>query len=265
MGSFMSGYRDLLEDEVLAAWRGHRVLLVGALFVAIGIAAPVLTRYLPELSRTFGGPDVEIGVLETGPADVVDFLARIQGQVGAIVAIVLAMGSIAGERERGTLAATLARPVAPAALVFAKAVSVAMTLALATALAVLAAWLYSALVFGAQGFLPWIQAAILLWLWMVVVACVTVLGSALAPSAVGAAGIGVAGLAGLWLVGDIPELNLRLPTGLIEVARAAALEETSPDLDPGTTLAVSLVVIAVALALAWTRMRREAATAGTPA
>jgi ABC-2 type transport system permease protein len=265
MARIMTGYRELLEDEVLAAWRANRFLLVSGLFVAIGIVAPILTRYLPDISRALGGPEVEIGIADTGPADVVDLLARILGQVGAVVAVLLTMGSIAGERERGTLAATLARPVAPAALVLAKAVAASMVLAVATVLAVLAAWLYSSLVFGGQALIPWLQLALFVWLWLVVIASITVLGSAVAPSMIGAAGIGVVGLAVLWLAADVPELNLRMPTGLIEVARAAALEESSPDLDPGFTVVISLAVIATALALAWLRMRREGRPGAAPA
>src|SRR5215207_490659 len=158
-GSWMGGYRELLEEEILAAWRSHRIVLVCALFVAVGIVTPVLTRYLAELSRVLAGPDVELGLVETGVADVVDALVRILGQIGVFPAVLLAMGGIAGERERARLGGLLAR-AAPAAVVLAKLVGVAMVLALATGLGVLAAWLYAALLFGPQPPLAWIQLAV---------------------------------------------------------------------------------------------------------
>jgi ABC-2 type transport system permease protein len=257
----MRGYRELLEEEILAAWRSHRIVMVCALFVLIGIATPLITRYLAELSRLLAGPDAELGLVETGVADAIDALVRNLGQVGPIPAVVLAMGSIAGERERGRLGGVLVR-AAPAAVVLAKAVAVAMVLALATGLGAFAAWLYAALLFGGQPPLPWIQLAVFVWLWLVVVASITVLGSAFASSSMGAAAVGIAGLAAFQLASAVPTLNLWLPTGLLEVARAAALEEISPDLDPGVTIGASLIVIVVAMVLAWLRLRRESPNPG---
>ncbi|HUQ43151.1 MAG TPA: hypothetical protein VM451_01885 [Candidatus Limnocylindria bacterium] len=257
----MAGYRELLEDEVLAAWRSHRIVLVCALFVLIGVVTPVVTRYLAELSRLLAGPDAELGLVETGVADVIDALVRNLGQVGMLPAVLLAMGSIAGERERGRLGGVLVR-AAPAAVVLAKAVAVAMILALATGLAAFAAWLYATLLFGGQPPLPWIQLAVFVWLWLVVAASITVLGSAFAPTPMGAAAVGVAGLADFQLASAVPTLNLWLPTGLLEVARAAAMEEVSPDLDPGVTIAVSLIVMVLALVIAWLRLRRESPSPG---
>jgi ABC-2 type transport system permease protein len=254
--SAMRGYRELLEDEVVMAWRSHRTILVCALFVVVGIATPLITRYLPELSRLLSGPDAELGPVETGPADVIDALVRNLAQLGTLPVVVLAMGAIARAREERRLPSVLERS-GPGAVVLAKFVALAMLLALATGLAVLAAWLYVALVFGQQPPLPWIQLAVLVWLWLAVVEAITLLGSAFAPSAIGAAAVGVGGLAALQLASSIPALNLWLPAGLLEVARAAAMEELSPDLDPAVTIAVSLAGIGAALGMAWLRLGRE--------
>ena len=74
------------------------------------------------------------------------------------------MGTIAGERRRGTLGLVLSRPVSRAAVLWAKFVALGMAFGLATGLAVLAAWLYSALFFAPQAALPWGQLGAILWL-----------------------------------------------------------------------------------------------------
>lgn len=253
---WMRGYRRLLEKEVVEAWRTYRLGVVCLLFVALGIASPVIARYLPELSRGLGEVDAEIGLPETGIADVLDLLIRNLVLFGGVSAVLLAMGSVANEMERGTAALVLARPVGRAAFLWAKLVGLAMVLGLATGLAVLAAWLYTSLLVEPTPALPWIQMALVVWLSTMVAGSITVAGSTLASSSLGAGAIGVSAIAALTLASTVPTLNPWLPTGLFDVAMAAALGEVSPDLDPARTLLVSLLIIAGSFALAWSRFRR---------
>jgi hypothetical protein len=131
-----------------------------------------------------------------------------------------------------------------------------MIFALATGLAVLAAWLYSRLFFGEVPSLPWAQMAFIAWLSIMVYVSITFLGSVVAASPLGAAGIGLAAIVGLSLASAVTGLTPWLPTGLGEVAKAVALEEVSSDLDPARTVALSLGVILVSMLLAWWRFRR---------
>jgi ABC-2 type transport system permease protein len=253
----MHGYRAILEKEVIEAWRTYRVVLVSALFVSIGIAAPVIARYLPELVQLFGEVDAEIGVPEASLADVLDLLVAGLAQAGVLAAVFLTMGAVAGERERGTAWLMLTRPVSRAAYVWAKVVALAMIMGLATSLAVLAAWLYTTLLFGPQDPLGWIQLAVVAWLATMVYVSITFLGSVVAGSTVGAAGVGVAAAVGLAVGSTVTTLGPWLPTGLFDVAKAAVLQEASEDLDPSRTVVVSVGIIAVAAVLSWARFRRE--------
>lgn len=252
----MHGYRAVLEKEVIEAWRTYRLILLCALFVVVGIAAPVITRYLPELTGAFV-PDEEIGVAEMGVPDVVDLLLATLIQAGALAAVLMTMGAVAGEKERGTAWLVVSKPVSRAAFLWAKLVALGMIFGLATALAVLAAWLYSTLSFGQLPILPWAQMAFIAWLSTMVYVSITFLGSVAAPSPLGAAGIGLAAIVGLSLVSAVTSLAPWLPTGLGEVAKAVALEEASGDLDPARTIAVSFGVILVSALLAWWRFRRQ--------
>jgi ABC-2 type transport system permease protein len=255
--SRMAGYRELLEKEVIEASRTYRLALVCVLFVVLGIAAPVLARYLPDLTGLLVPPDTELGLEETGVADVLDVLLRHVVQFGAVAAVLLTMGSIAGEKERGTAALVLARPVSRAAFLLAKFVTLGMLLALGTGLGVLAAWLYTGLLFEPVPVVPWVQLALIAWLSTMVYVSITFAGSAAAGTALGAGAVGLAGLIVLSLASTVPPLNPWLPTGLLDVAKTAALEDASVDLDPARTILVSLGVIVGALLLAWWRFRRE--------
>ncbi len=252
----MTGYRELLEKEVIEAWRTNRIVLVGALYVVLGIASPVIIRYLPELLGLLGPVDEELGFGELGLPDALDLLVRNVVQFGSIAAVLLAMGSVAGERERGTLRLVLTRPVSRTAFLAAKFVAIAMVLGLATGLGVLATYLYSTLLYGPTDVLGWAQVALLLLLAVLVPAAITFLGSVVTGSTVGAAALGVAGLVVLSLGSTLPTPNPLFATGLAELARAAPLEGIGSDLEPAPTIAVALAIVVASLALAWLRFRR---------
>ena len=253
----MTGYRVLLEKEIIEAWRTYRLGIVCGLFVVLGILSPIVTRYLPQIVRVFAPADFEIGLPDMGVADVLDQLLRNIAQLGALAAILLTMGSVAGEKERATAALVLVKPVGRAAFLWAKFVALGMVFGLATGLAVLAAWLYTALLFERPPILPWISMAMVIWLSTMVYVSITFLGSVVLRSPIGAAAVGLAALLVLSLASVVSTLNPSLPAGLIDVARAVALEEISPDLDPARTVAVSVGVIVVSLTLALLRFRRE--------
>ena len=249
------GYRELLTKEVVEAWRTYRLAALCGIFVVIGIATPLLVRFLPRLLRWFGATG-ELGLEDLGVADVVEVFVRNITLIGGIAAILLTMGSVAGERRRGTLAVVLSRPVSRAAVIWAKFVALGMAFGLATGLAVLAAWLYSALFFSPQAALAWGQLGAVLWLSLMVHVAVTLFGSVVAATPLGAGLFSLAFVAVMSLASNVTSLARLLPVGLGEVARSVALEDVSPDLLPGATVGASLGVIVVALAAAWWRFRR---------
>jgi hypothetical protein len=95
-----------------------------------------------------------------------------------------------------------------------------------------------------------------MWLSTMVYVSITFLGSVLARSALGAAGIGFLGLVVLSLLSIVPNFGPWLPAGLAAVAKSIALRESSPDLDPTLTIGVALAIVVVAVALSWLRFRR---------
>lgn len=253
----MNGYRELLEKEVMEAWRTRRLVVLAALFVGLGTVVPVLTSFLPAIERALAPPDSELFIDEVGVVDVVDLLVRSLLQFGALVAILVAMGSVAGERERGTARLVLARPVTRGAYLLAKLVALGMVLGLAIALGVLAAWVVTGILFGPVSLIGWAQLALVAWLSAVAYASITLLGSTLAPSPLGAAAIGVAVVVAFTLASAAPVPNPWLPTGLAEVARAAALEEFGPELQPGLTIGITAAIAVGAFVLAWLSFRRQ--------
>jgi ABC-2 type transport system permease protein len=253
----VNGYRGLLEKEVIEAWRTFRLGVVAALFLVLGIVAPLTARFLPDIIRTLAPAGFVVDIPEMGVADVLDQLLKNLTQFGALAAILVTMGSVANERERGTAAFVLAKPVTRVAFLTAKVVAIGLIFAIAIALAVGGAWVYTGVLFGPVDLVPWLKLGMILWLSTMVYASITFLGSTVMRSSLGAAGIGFAGLIVLSLASVVPSLATWLPAGLVAVAKSVALGESSPDLDPLRTILVSAALGGACLVLAWLRFRNQ--------
>jgi hypothetical protein len=110
-GPVMAGAGTLLRKELLEQWRTLRLPLTAIVFVLIGLSSPVLARFTPELLQAVGGNLIPIVLPTPTAADAVAQLAKNLTQLGALVGILLAAGSVAAEKERGTAALLLVRPV----------------------------------------------------------------------------------------------------------------------------------------------------------
>lgn len=255
----MSGFGILLQKELAEAWRTRRLPVVAILFVAVGIISPLTARYLNEILAVALGDQLPLALPEPTVATALEQLQKNLGQMGALAAIALAMGSVSGELDRGTAALVLAQPVGRPAFLVAKLFAIAVVLGVATLLASAVAWLYTAILFEPVPAGGWLAMTALSWLALVTWAALTFLASATTGSTTAAAGLGFAALVGLGLVAMVPAADRLLPTGLTAPAIALAAG-AGASLDGGrlaTAVAGSVVLIAISLAGALTAFRRR--------
>lgn len=252
----MNGYRAILVKEVIEAWRTYRIVVVCGLFSFLGVGIVLETRFLPTLTRLFGQLDPELVVGRTAVPDVVEAFVRALWLAGSLAGVLLAAGAVATERQRGTAAFVLSKPVSRTAFLWAKFVADALILGLGIALAALSVWLYVGLFFAPQPVDTWAELAVLAWLSSLAMVAITLAASTIARTASGATAIGLATIVALAAASSIVTLNRWLPTGLGEVGQALVLGEVGGDLDPGRTLAMTVGIGVVALTVAWLRLRR---------
>jgi ABC-2 type transport system permease protein len=250
------GFGPLLRKEVLEQWRTRRLIVVAIVFVALGIGSPYLARYTAELIEALGAGPFEIVVPEPTVADAVSQFLRNLGQAGILTSILLAMGSVATEKERGTAALVLSKPASRGAYLVTKLVAIGITIATGLLLAGIVGYAYTALLFEAPSIAGWLGMTTLLLLSLLSYAALTFLGSTLTRSALAAAAIGIGGMIVLAIVATIPTLAPYLPAGLSgEPAAALALgTDPGPLLGPlvaNLGLTVGLVV------LSWLAFRRQ--------
>ena len=251
----MTGFATLLRKELLEQWRTLRLPVIAAVFFLIGLGSPLLARFTPELIESLGAGQIQIVIPPPTTPDAVDQLIKNVSQFGILVAVLLAMGSVATEKERGTAALILTKPAGRGAFLVAKLVAIAGTLLIATLLAAAAAWFYTLVLFEALPVAGFAASAALQWLGLVVFAAITFLGSTLTRSALAAAGIGVVALIGVGILSAFPSIAPYLPVGLGAPARALALGQPAGDVI-GPLLA-NVGYIAAALGLSWLSFRRQ--------
>lgn len=253
----MTGLAPLLRKELLESWRTHRLPIVLLLFAFVGIMSPLTARYLPEILDLALGSQMEIPTPDPTPADAVLQLQKNFGQFGALAAIILAMGAVAAEKERGTAAFILTKPASRAAFLVAKLISIGALLALGVVVAVVLGWAYTAVLFEPQPALGWVAMGVLAWLALLAWASITFFASTVLRSAAAAAGVGFLALIGVSIVAAIPPVGRWLPAGLdpsgIGLATGGEVETAAL----ATALAGTLLIIGGCIVASWLAFRRQ--------
>ena len=183
----------LLGKELLEQVRTLRLFIVLIVFALFGLISPLTAKYLPDILKAVGGAEIVLPSLPTpSVADAVDQFLKNLNQFGVLAAILLAMGTVATEKDRGTAALLMTKPVARPAFLLAKFVAIGLNLLLAVAVAGALAYYYTLVLFEAPPAGGWAAMCLLLWLSIYAYAALTLLGSTLAGSAAGGAGLGIA-------------------------------------------------------------------------
>jgi ABC-2 type transport system permease protein len=250
----MRGYSILLIKEIREQWRTGRLPVVAVIFLLFGLASPVLAKYTPDIVK-LAASSIDIHVPTPTIKDAVAELIKNLSQVGVLTAILIAMGSVAGEKESGTAAFVLVKPVSRFAFLAAKFSGLTMTMAAAVVVCGLAAYLYTDLLFAPPSVLGFGAGCLIILLGLLEIAAVTFLGSTLVRSSIPAAGIGLVAVVVAGIASSLPNLGHFTPFGLNELASELALQQTATGW--GWPVTVNAGYLAVALAASWLAFRRQ--------
>jgi ABC-2 type transport system permease protein len=251
----MAGVGVLVRKELLEQWRTLRLPLAAVIFGLIGLTSPLLARFTAEIIKAVASDQFQLNLPPPTVADSVDQLAKNLNQLGALIAILIAAGAVAPEKERGTAALLLVRPVSRAGFLLAKIGALGVTFAVSLVLALAAWWFYTLVLFEALPIGGVVALGILDWLFLMAWVSLTFLASTLTRSTLAAAGLGVTALIVVGLLSIAPPLASWLPIGLVSVARAFAL-----GLDAGDAwkpIVGTVVLIVASIGLAWLSFRRQ--------
>jgi ABC-2 type transport system permease protein len=254
----MMGFGVLLLKELREQIRTNRFIAVAAVFVFFGILGPLTDRYMKELFDAMGTQAGGMTFTVPAPslAGASTQILKNMSQFGIMCALLLSMGSVAWEKERGTAGMILTKPASRAAFLAAKLVAISLTLGFATLLGCGFAYLYVLLLYPAPFAIGgYVAMAVLLWWMLVGFAAITMLGSSLTRSAIAAAGVGLVALLVLGLAAGLPVVGPYVPVSLGTIASDLVIGK-----DPGFVLGpilFNLALVPLVFGLTWLTFRRQ--------
>jgi ABC-2 type transport system permease protein len=243
-----------LRKEVLEQWRSYRLLVAAAVLVAFGLSSPLVAKLTPQIIQLLPNGSQIAGLIPPPTVmDAVDQYLKNMSQFAVLLAVLLTMGIVAVEKERGTAAMMLVKPFPRWAFLGAKFAALGLTFAASLALAGAGAYYYMTLLFGPLDIGAWAALNGLLLLFTLVYVAVTLLCSVVARSQAAAGGLAFVLFIVLAIPGALPQVGQYLPGALVSWARN--LVAGGPAAWPA--LLVSVVFIGVALAAAWWQFEKQ--------
>jgi ABC-2 type transport system permease protein len=247
----MSSLGALFKKEFKEQLKTYRFLIISAIFLVFGLATPLMLKYLPEILK-MAGEDI---VIDIPPATAVQALTKYTDtivQVGVLMVILITMGAISREIDKGTAAMVLSKPVSRTSFILAKLFALSASFIAALILASAACYSYTVLLLGGVHITAFIALNGLLILFFVVCISLTLLFSSIFRSQLAAGGLALVVLIGQALMVNIPKVGDYMPSGLISWGTSLISGEGA---NAWGALRISLAIIVACLYLAWLRMR----------
>jgi ABC-2 type transport system permease protein len=235
--------------------RSYRLLIVAIVLVFFGLTSPLLAKFTPEIIKLIpGGSEISLVIPTPTVWDAVAQYVKNMTQFGIILALLLTMGAIAQEKDKGTAAMILVKPMPRGAFLGAKFLALAAMFAICLIAAGLACYYYTLLLFEAIDILHWMALNVFLFLYLLVYVALTLFCSTVTKSQAAAGGVALGLMVVLGLVGAIPGLGKYLPGELIGWGTRLMQGDTSAS---WTAFAVSLGLIVVSLLAAWLVFKKQ--------
>jgi ABC-2 type transport system permease protein len=244
----VSAFFSALRKELLGQWRTKRIVVVLAVFVLFGLASPLIANFTPQIIKSMEGAEqfAELIPQPTAADGVVQYIKNLT-QFGFILAILIGMGAVAGEREKNTTAMILSKPMPRWAFILSKFSAQTIVYTLGFMIATVGAYYYTLVLFGPFEFTDFIAISLLLELWLLTFAALTLLGSTIGTTSAVAAGISLVGCVLLLLAGNIPQVGMLFPSGLTTWASQIGTNTTDEVLINGGAVALAIVLISLCL------------------
>ena len=211
----MKGFAPLLKKEIREQFKLYRLVIVGGIFVFFGISDPIMLKYLPEILKLAGSGNLNIQIpTPTAAQSLAEYAGNI-GQIGVLVAVLVAMGCIANELKSGTAVMTLSKPVSRSAFVSAKLLAMSMTFIVSMILGSLFCFGYTVWLIQGAAVMPFVGLNLLLGLFLLFCLSVTLFFSSLYKSGLAAGGLAISVVIVQAIISSIPVIGNFMPGKLL--------------------------------------------------
>ena len=240
--------------EWLELIRSHRLLIVVIVLAFFGLTSPLAAKFIPEIIALTLGEEAAKIIPTPTVLDAIAQYTKNMGQFGVILALLLTMGAIAQEKDKGTAAMMLVKPLPRGAFLGAKFLGSAVMFAISLAIAGIGCYYYTMLLFEAMDIFHWLVLNLLLFVYVLVPVAITLLCSTMTKSQVASAGIALGIIALGGLLGTITKLGKYLPGELITWGTRLMRGDSATS---WTAFGISIGLIVVPLLAAWLIFKRQ--------
>jgi ABC-2 type transport system permease protein len=204
--------------ELLRIWRTQRWIALGATFVILGLGAPILARYTPDLAKTAGN-GVRVTVPTPTPSDGISSFGNLLAQLGTLVVLIVAAASFSVDAHPSLAAFYRTRLRGPVLLLLPRYLTVTVASLVALTVGTLAAWYQTSALLGAPPFGRVMIGLALEALWFCFVTSMVAIFTSTVRSPSGAVGSSIALLLALVGVGSFfKAASSWLPPHLVQTA-----------------------------------------------
>jgi len=247
----LGGLGPMLGKEIREAVRTGRLAVVLVAYLLVGLGSPLGAKTLPLLldlvpPEQMGGVEILLTQDPTTADALVQYVKNFQ--MLPVLAVLLAMSAVAGERARAILPMLLARPLSRHAYLLAKVLVTGGLHVAGTVLAAAGCALYTRVLFGPVDPAAYLALNGCLLVFVASAAAVTILGSTAFRSAGAAAGLGLGYTVACFALAALPSLSRWTPASLLVVASDLVAGRVPQA--PWTAVAIGAGVAIAALAAA---------------
>jgi ABC-2 type transport system permease protein len=242
--------------EWLEALRSYRLLIVVVVLVFFGLTSPLQAKLLPQVLAGALPSGTQISSIIPPPTvwTAITQYVKNMSQFDLLLAVLLGMGAVAQEKDKGTAAMMMVKPLPRESFLGAKFLGLAAVFAISIAIAGIGAYYYTSLLFESMEILPWLVLNLFLFIYVLVIVAITLFCSTITKSQAAAGGIAVGFIVIGFILGVIRNWGTYLP---------GELNTWSTRLMHGVTngswiaLGTSIGLIVVPLLAAWLIFNRQ--------
>lgn len=168
------------KKEFLESWRTSKLWILAVIFLIFGVMNPLMAKFLPEIIKSTMGEAIAATIPEPTSLDSWTQFYKNITQMGLVVIVLLASGTISQEVSRGTLVNLVTKGLNRTSVVVSKAIALIVQWTLCLSIAFIVTWVYTLYYFPDDKSPHFFLAAVPLWLFGILLIGVILVASATA-------------------------------------------------------------------------------------
>jgi ABC-2 type transport system permease protein len=206
-----------LRKEIMEQFRTRRFLIVFIVLLVWGMLSPLTEKFVGEIFKSIPAmaPYASLMPAPSVMGAIGQYVKNVN-QFMVFLALLVTMGVVAVEKDKGTAALMLVKPLPRSTFILTKFLALVFTFGVSLFAAALADYYYTLYLFQPLEIGPFLALNSFMLLYAMIYIAITLFASTLVRSQAVAGGIGFGALLFLAVLGSLPPLKDKLPDQLIQ-------------------------------------------------